>query len=196
MKLTKRQEEIEKKVRSMSDRHDYFRLDPSKGIGGIVNWSINAKRANPITNNALNYSDLREIMTEKEYGDPAYNHLTYDRVCKECGTHLSYDERMGKICKKCAAKKAEAKKKEERAAALAALAQQAYQSVPATVTKTTVVEPVKSTVTFMTPEEQEKNVCRVSTLADLMQHAPDRAVVMVHIENYNVNNYYTKDENK
>lgn len=196
MKLTKRQEEIEKKVRSMSEKHDYFRLDPSKGIGGINTWAANAKRANPIPNNALTPSDLREIMTKEEYDSPAYNHLTYDRICKVCGKKLSYDERMGKICKECDAKRNAAKKEEERKAALAVLAQQAYRSVPATATKTTIVEPVKSTVTFMTPEEQENNVCRVSTLADLMQHAPDRAVVMVHIENYNVNNYYTKDENK
>lgn len=196
MKLTKKDEEIQNVVRNCSNKHKGFKYDPSQGIGGIQKWCKDNKQMDPVANHKFSDTQLRQAMTQEEYGNPAYSHLTYDRICKVCNKKLSYEERMGKICKECEAKKAAAKKAEERKAALSALVySKSRPSTPmhASTVEAVASEPVKSTVTFMSPEEQEKNMCRVSTIADLMQHAPDRAIVMIHIENYNV--YQTK-ENK
>ena len=190
-KLTKSLEKIETKIKNISSKHNSFKLDPSKGLGGVNQWSATAKQANPITNGYLSKSEQRELMTKEEYDNPAYGHLTYDRVCKHCNAKLSYEERMGQICKACADKQKEERKKAENKAALERLA--ATNREPTIIEKILTKEPnmvettpVKSVVTFLKPEEQENSVCRVSTIKDLLMHAPDRSLVFVNIENYNV----------
>lgn len=206
-KLTKKQEEIEQTIRNISEKHSGFKFNPDTGLTGISDWAVRNKQLNPIDNHKLSPSQMRQAMTEKEYNDPRWSYLTYDRVCRECGAKLTYNERMGKICKACEAKKEEERRKAEREAALARIKQAPGKNLiekilasnpdpvdtpPVFAEQVTETEPVKSTVTFLKPEEHDNNVCRVSTIHELMQHAPDRAIVFINIENYNptFNNYY------
>lgn len=206
-KLTKKDEEIQNVVRACGPKHKSFKYEPSKGITGIQTWAKENKQMDPVANHKFTLTQLRQAMNQEEYGNPAFAHLTYDRVCKDCGEKLTYDERMGKLCKSCSAKREEARRKAERDAAIAKIVNAPGKNIvekvlscnPEPYDSPAVIEaaPQKSTVTFLTPEEQADSVCRVSTIHDLMRHAPDRAIVMVNIENYSPTiNYYSGTHEK
>ena len=184
--------EIQKRIKDATGKT----VDIYCGMGhdNLVNIMKDAKKLNVVDrrNNVLRDTDLRYLGNEHDMLDPKNSDI-YDQkhlYCKECGEKLTLDDiQHGQlVCANCR----NAKKRKSR--------QNKTDEI-------LVPEPVSSSSEFGSPtfkkvelmnEEQQKKfneemMCHVGTIEQLLQHAPDRAIVLVNVGTYSptINNYYT-----
>lgn len=182
-------DEISKKIKECTGRN----VEVYKGMGFDAIREKTSKKIDVtlLRNGKLTETQLRHVANEKDANDPKNASLFADRKnCKNCGAELSFDEiqRGHRTCKNCSNEKAKNK-----------ILQEANVVEAQTVASTTIAAPTSFTlpkVKLMDEKEAlefNKQMCHVATVRDLMQHAPDRAVVFINIENYSPTiNMYTE----
>ena len=161
-----------------------YEIDRAGGLTKIYRDSVHFKRRSP--DEFLSVPEMIYIMTEEEWNSAQYANLTAPfKTCVTCGAPISYSDRTIRNCADCRLNKRIDK---------------SMTKFGPGATQPAEVVPFNPPMQMLSEEEQKEfanSMCRVSTVQDIVQHAPDRAIVMIHIENFSptINNYYgDKDE--
>ena len=186
-------------------------VDPEKNMGfAAINAQAGAKSARLTDPNhgELTNTKKRWLASYEDFKDPKNAYLYPPNIthCKRCGKELTFSQITSgvRICGTCSAVVV---KEKHTAEVMEAIDSQHNRAVSSQYDLTSIVDDnslsvVRAPQKMLSEEEQKafvNSMCRISTLQDVVEHAPDRAIVMVHIENFSpvINNYYVdKNEQK
>lgn len=195
-------EEIVQRYKGRTGRN----VEPTKNMGfdAISKQVGKSARLTDPGHGELTPTMKRWLASEEDRKDPKNAYLYTDEIthCKICGKELTFSQISSgtRICTDCANKQA----KEKTRAAIISEEQTKQTKVMSPFFASVPAAPVEAPVVHekMLSEDEQKefanSMCRISTFQDLVQHAPDRAIVMIHVENFSptINNYYGEKNDK